>query len=316
MENPFQAWEDILVDAFLEEVQVLAAAVQGILDNAFEENLGQGHVIVEVEEGHLRLDHPELGQVPRGVGVLRPEGGAECVNLSQRTGEDFCLELSADGQICRAMEEIFGEIDRSARRRCLGQVESGDLEHLSRPLAIAGGDDGGVDIEKSLFLEEIVNGAADAVAQASDGAEGVGAWPKMGDGPQELEGMSFFLHGIGFRVGPAVNGDGFGQHFRDLTLGGGLADLAVDSDAAAGGQLLDLAIVIGQRAVRHHLQVALAGAVIDLQETEASLGIAARADPALHANGLAYGILVPGLGHADPVHAILPKYSSGGFIIL
>ena len=32
-----------------------------------QERLGEVHVVVEVVEGHLRLDHPELGEVPRLV---------------------------------------------------------------------------------------------------------------------------------------------------------------------------------------------------------------------------------------------------------
>ena len=72
------------------------------LQMRFEERLGQVHVVGQVVEGHLRLDHPELGQVARGVGVLGAEGRAEGVDLAQGAGEDLRLELAADGQVSAA----------------------------------------------------------------------------------------------------------------------------------------------------------------------------------------------------------------------
>ena len=63
-----------------------------VADDAFQERLGQGHVVVQVEEGHLGLDHPELGEVARGVRVLGAERGAEGVDLAQGAGEDLALQ--------------------------------------------------------------------------------------------------------------------------------------------------------------------------------------------------------------------------------
>jgi len=37
---------------------------------------------VEVHEGDLRLDHPELGQMAAGFGFFRAKGGAEAVDLA------------------------------------------------------------------------------------------------------------------------------------------------------------------------------------------------------------------------------------------
>ena len=99
------------VDALVEELHVLRAAFQHVADDALEERLGQVHVVVELEEGHLRLDHPELGQVARRVGVLgaerRPEGVAPC----PATGEDLRLELAADGQRSPLAEEVVRVVD-------------------------------------------------------------------------------------------------------------------------------------------------------------------------------------------------------------
>ena len=96
-----------------------AALLQHVAEDPLEEPLGQVHVVVELEEGHFRLDHPELGQVPRGVGVLGAERGAEGVDLAQRAGEDLGLQLAADGQIGGPLEEVLREID--LRRLGLGQ---------------------------------------------------------------------------------------------------------------------------------------------------------------------------------------------------
>eukprot|EP00965_Chrysotila_dentata_P011950 392802-Pleurochrysis_carterae.AAC.1 len=39
---------------------------------------------LQVAKGHLRLDHPELGQVASGVRLLGTEGWAEGVDVAQR----------------------------------------------------------------------------------------------------------------------------------------------------------------------------------------------------------------------------------------
>ena len=63
-------------------------------DAVLEQVLGQVHVVLEVGKGHLRLDHPELGQVAGGIGVFGPEGGAEGVDVAERQGEGFALKLA------------------------------------------------------------------------------------------------------------------------------------------------------------------------------------------------------------------------------
>ena len=50
---------------------------------ALQERLGEVHVVVQIGEGDFGLDHPELGEVPRRVRVLRPERRPEGVDLGQ-----------------------------------------------------------------------------------------------------------------------------------------------------------------------------------------------------------------------------------------
>ncbi len=95
----------------VEEFHVLGALFQHVAEDALQEPLGQVHVVGQLEEGHLRLDHPELGQVARGVRVLGAERRAERVDLAQRAGEDLGLQLAADGQIRGPVEKVLRVVD-------------------------------------------------------------------------------------------------------------------------------------------------------------------------------------------------------------
>ena len=83
----------------MEELHVLGAVLQHVAEDLLQELLGQSHVVGQFEKRHLRLDHPELGQVPRRVRVFRPKRRTERVDLAQAAGIDLALQLPADGQI-------------------------------------------------------------------------------------------------------------------------------------------------------------------------------------------------------------------------
>src|SRR5213079_3284266 len=102
---------------------------------------------------------PELGEVPRGVRVLRPERRPERVDLAERAGERLDLELPADGQEGWLVEEVLGVVHNSPLAplgRGVGgeggllRVDGGDAEERAGPLAVAGGDDGRVDVEEAV----------------------------------------------------------------------------------------------------------------------------------------------------------------------
>ena len=80
-------------------------------DDVLQELLGERHVAVEVAEGHLRLDHPELGEVARRVRVLGAERRAEGVDVAEREREDLALELPAHGEVGGLAEEVLREVD-------------------------------------------------------------------------------------------------------------------------------------------------------------------------------------------------------------
>src|SRR5262249_15378062 len=150
-----------------------------------------------------------------------------------------------------------------------------------------------------------VNGPADTIADAGDGAERVGPRPKMGDRAQELERVSLLLQGIRFGIGPAVHGDAFRENFGRLPLSGRLPHVADDGDTGPGRQLFDLRLIVRQSAFGDDLDVAEARAVVELEEAEATLRIAASANPALELHVLADHHFLARLGDADLFHDCL-----------
>ena len=79
-----------------------AALGEHALDDVDEEVLGEVHVVVEVDEGDLGLDHPELGQVAARLRLLGAEGRPEAVDLAERHRAGLHVELarSASGRPC------------------------------------------------------------------------------------------------------------------------------------------------------------------------------------------------------------------------
>ena len=102
-----------LLDALVEEFEVLRAVLEHGGHAVLEVGLGARHVVRQVGEGHLGLDHPELGEVARRVGVLRAEGGAEGVHVAQRRGVRLGVELPRHGQEALLAEEVLGEVERA-----------------------------------------------------------------------------------------------------------------------------------------------------------------------------------------------------------
>ena len=147
-----------LVHEAVEEVDLLRAALQHPADDEFDHGLGHVHVACQIAEGHLRLDHPELGGVALGVGVLGPEGGAEGVHIAEGHGEVLGVQLAGNGQAGLFAEEVLAVIHLTVLG--LGyvvQIQRRHLEHLAGALAVRAGDDGGLDIDKAVALEELVH---------------------------------------------------------------------------------------------------------------------------------------------------------------
>ena len=55
--------DKLVVISVIEELDILAAVVESVLNEVFDELLSKVHVVLDVVESHLRLDHPELSKV-------------------------------------------------------------------------------------------------------------------------------------------------------------------------------------------------------------------------------------------------------------
>src|SRR5207253_1348158 len=83
-----------LRDVALERLQLFLATLHGAADDVLDELLSQRLQSVEVEEGHLGLDHPELHQMAARLRLLRAERGAEAVDLPERRGRRLEIQLA------------------------------------------------------------------------------------------------------------------------------------------------------------------------------------------------------------------------------
>ena len=85
--------------------------IEDVADDVLQKFFGQSHVVRQVAESHLRLDHPELRQVARRIAVFGAKRWAEGVNVGESRGEDFAFELAADCEISGLAEEVLLPVD-------------------------------------------------------------------------------------------------------------------------------------------------------------------------------------------------------------
>ena len=79
-----QPLDAALIDALLEKRHVISALIKQRAEDALQKILRQVGVIGQISKRNLRLDHPKLREMPRGVGVFRAKGRPEGVHLAQR----------------------------------------------------------------------------------------------------------------------------------------------------------------------------------------------------------------------------------------
>ena len=262
-----------------------------VVDDVLQHLLGHVHLALEVAERHLGLDHPELGRVTAGVGVLRAERGAKGVDVAKAHGEVLCLELAGDGEVGLLAEEVLAVVDLAVLgERRVGRVDRGDAEHLAGTLGVGRGDDGRVDVDEAALLEEAVDGERRDAAHAEHRAEQVGAAAQVLLGAQELAGLALLLHGV-VRLRRALDHDGLGLELERLRAVRRERELAGDDEGGANGEGRDLLVVGELLSVHDDLQVLEAAAVVQHDEAEV-LHVANRADPAGHGDRL-----VPKLVH-------------------
>ena len=263
-----QTLPQALVHKAVEEVDLIGAALQHTADDVLDHGLRHVHIACQIAESHFRLDHPELGGMALGVGVLGAEGGAEGVHIAKGHGEVLGIQLTGHGEAGLLAEEILGIVHLAILG--LGdvvEVEGGHLEHLAGALTVGAGDDGGLDIDEAPALEELVDGVGRRGADAEGSGEQVGAGAQMLDSTQELHAVALLLQGV-IRGGLALHLDGVGLHLQRL-LGvrcqhHGTADDQGRSHVLRG----DLLIIIQLLGGHDHLQILKAGAVVQLDEAK------------------------------------------------
>ena len=257
-----------LVHEAVEEVDLVRAALQHPADDVLDHGLGHVHVAGQIAESHLRLDHPELGGVALGVGVLGAEGGTEGIHIAEGHGKVLGVQLAGHGEAGLFAEEVL----RVVHLTVLGlgnvvQIQRGDLEHLAGALTVGAGDDGSLDIHEAAALEELMDGVGRRRADAERGGKQIGAGTQMLDSTQELHAVALLLQGI-VRGGLALHLDGVSLHLQRL-LGvrcqhHGTADDQGRTHVLRG----DLLIIIQLLGGHDHLQILKAGAVVQLDEAK------------------------------------------------
>ena len=91
------------------------------------------------------------------------------------------------------MRGLVEEVVGVGLRLGLARIQRGHPEHLPRPLAVAGGDDRGVDVIKAPLGEKAVHRVAHPAADAEHRAVEIGPRPQVGDAAKELGRVPLFL---------------------------------------------------------------------------------------------------------------------------
>ena len=244
----------------------------------FQKRLREVGVVVQVGERDFRLDHPELGQVAAGVGVLGAERRAEGVDLRQREAVGLDVELAGNREEGFPAEEVLRIVHAPGRFSGGLQDPAWRPEQRARAFRIRRGDDRRVHPEEAALVEEAVDRLRERVAHARGGGDHVGARPQVRDLAQEFERVRLGLDRIGVRVvDPADDLQRRGLHLERLALAGeGTMPVASIAQPAVRCSTL----VVRQVPGRHHLDRVERGAVGEMDEREAGLGIAPRAHPA------------------------------------
>ena len=287
--HQLQALDQALVDELVEEGHLIGAVVQHVADDELGHGLGGVHVALQVAEGHLGLDHPELGGVAGGKALLRTEGGAEGVHLAKGHGHGLGLQLAGNGQVDGLLKEVLAVIHGAVL--VLGhvlQVQRGDLEHLTGTLAVGSGQQGRVGVDEAVLLEELVDGVGSHAAHAECGVEGVGAGAQGGHGAQILHAHLLFLQRI--LVGGAVAQDlaGISVQLKGLLCLRSQHDAAHDAQAAVQAGVDDLIVVCQLAGFQHDLQSLEAAAVGQGDEADV-LGVADVLCPAAYGDDRTIG---------------------------
>ena len=186
-----------LVNHLVEELEVVLAVLQCPTDAVLDEVFLKIHKTCEVEESHLRLNHPELCQVARSVGILGTESRTECVDGSKCSGTKLAFELTRHSQRCLLAEEVVAIVNLAILSLLqIVEILGCYLEHLACTLAVAGCDERCMEVEIAVLVEVCVDGHSHIVAYTHNGTERIGAQTQVGVLSHVLKRLTLLLHRI------------------------------------------------------------------------------------------------------------------------
>ena len=128
-----------LRDVAFEHLQFLAALVEDAADDVNHHLLGHALDLFEIRVRHLRLDHPELREMPARFRFLGAERWPEAVDLAERHGRRFAVKLARLRQVGLVVVEVI------------------DFEERGGSFAGGGSEDGRVDEREAVVIEVIAH---------------------------------------------------------------------------------------------------------------------------------------------------------------
>ena len=91
VQDTVESLQQTLVYKLVEEVHLFRSILQYVIDNVFQHGFSHFHVILQIREGHLRLDHPELCRMAGGIGILGAEGRSEGIDVTEGHGVSLAV---------------------------------------------------------------------------------------------------------------------------------------------------------------------------------------------------------------------------------
>ena len=126
-----------VVDHLVEEFEVVSTVFECPTHAVLDEVFFEIHQFREIHKRNFRLNHPELREVARGIGVFGAERGAEGVDRTECRGTELTFELSRYGQSRALTEEVVGIVDLSVGIFVqIIEILRRYLEHLSGTFAV------------------------------------------------------------------------------------------------------------------------------------------------------------------------------------
>ena len=163
----------------LERFELARFVFEHGLDDGADEAFAERHHVVEMGVGGFGLEHPEFGEVAASLRFFGAERGAESVDLAERHGGGFDVELAALREIGFLVVNVI------------------HFEKSGGAFARGGSENGRVGERVALAVHVIAGGALGFGADAEDGGLARRANPEVAIVEEEIDAVLFELDGIG-----------------------------------------------------------------------------------------------------------------------